>query len=53
MSLFHPLKYITNVTESEVRTQTMKIGQIKNYHIKPDKTLDIFVVKLLNLILFK
>ena len=36
MSLFRPLKYITNVTESEVRTQTMKIGQIKNYHIKPD-----------------
>ena len=53
MSLFRPLKYIKNATESEVRTQTMKIGQVKNYHIKPDKTLDIFIVKLLNLILFK
>ena len=48
MFLLRPLKYITNVTESEVRTQTMKIRQVKNYHIKPDKTLDIFIVKLLN-----
>ena len=33
----------------------MKIAQIVyNYHIKPDKTLDIYIVKLyLNLILLK
>ena len=34
MSLFRPFKYITNVTESN------------NYYIKPDKTLDIYIVKL-------
>ena len=51
MSLFRPLKYITNVTESEVTIQIMKIAQIiYKYHIKPDKTLDIYIVKLLNCI---
>ena len=47
MSRFRPLKYITNVTGSEVTTQIMKIAQIiYKYHIKPDKTLDIYIVKL-------
>ena len=46
MSLFRPLKYITNVTESK-SIQIMKIAQIiHNYYIKPDKTLDIYIVKL-------
>ena len=48
MSLFCPLKYITNVTESK-STQIMKIEQvIHNYYIKPDKTLDIYIVRLLS-----
>ena len=43
MSLFRPLKYITNVTESK-STQIMKIEQvIHNYYIKP---LDIYIVRL-------
>ena len=46
MSLFCPLKYITNVTESK-STQIVKIEQvIHNYYIKPDKTLDIYIVRL-------
>ena len=46
MSLFCPLKYITNVTESK-GIQNMKIAQlIYNYYIKPDKTLDIYIIKL-------
>ena len=46
MSLFRPLKYITNVTESK-SIQIMKIAQIiHNHYIKPDKTLDIYTVKL-------
>ena len=46
MSLFRPLKYITNVTESK-SIQIMKIAQtIHNYYIKPDKTLDICIVRL-------
>ena len=46
MSLFRPLKYITNVTESK-STQIMKIEQvIHNYYIKPDKTLDTYIVRL-------
>ena len=46
MSLFRPLKYTTNVTESK-SIQIMKIAQIiHNYYIKPDKTLDIYIVKL-------
>ena len=37
MSLFRPLKYITNVTESK-GIQIMKIAQIiYNYYIKPNK----------------
>ena len=51
MSWFRPLKYITNVTESEVTIQIMKIAQIiYKYHIKPDETLDNDIVKLLNCI---
>ena len=43
MSLFCPLKYITNVTESK-SIQIMKIAQfIYSYYIKPDKTLDILL----------
>ena len=46
MYLFRPLKYITNVTESK-GIQIMKIAQIiYNYCIKPNKTLDIYIVKL-------
>ena len=46
MSSFRPFKYITNVTESK-SIQIMKIAQIiYNYYIKPDKTLDIYFVKL-------
>ena len=46
MYLFRPLKYITNVTESK-GIQIMKIAQIiYNYYIKPNKTLDIYIVKL-------
>ena len=46
MSLFRPLKYIPNVTMSK-SIQIMKIAQIiHNYYIKPDKTLDIYIVKL-------
>ena len=46
MSLFRPLKYITNVTESK-SIQIMKVAPIvHNYYIKPDKTLDIYIVKL-------
>ena len=46
MSLFRPLKYIANVTESK-GIQIMKIAQIIfNYYIKPDKALDIYIVKL-------
>ena len=47
MSLFRPLKYITNVRESK-SIQIMKIAQIiiLQYYIKPDKTLDIYIVKL-------
>ena len=46
MSLFHPLKYITNITESE-SIQIMKIAQIIcNNYIKPDKTLDIYIILL-------
>ena len=51
MSWSRSLKYITNVTESEVTMQIMKIAQIiYKYHIKADKTLDICIVKLLNCI---
>ena len=49
MSLFRPLKYITNVTESKSlkSIQIMKIALfIYNYYIKPDKTLDNYIVKL-------
>ena len=46
MSLFRPLKYITNVTECK-SIQIMKVAPIvHNYYIKPDKTLDIYIVKL-------
>ena len=46
MSLFCPLKYITNIRENK-GIQIMKIAQIiYNYFIKPDKTLDIYIVKL-------
>ena len=46
MSLFRPLKYITNITEGK-GIQIMKIAQIiDNYYIKPNKTLDIYIVKL-------
>ena len=46
MSLFRPLKYITNVTDSK-GIQIMKIAQsIHNYYIKPHKTLDIYIIKL-------
>ena len=46
MSLFRPLKYITNVTESK-SIRIMIIAQIiYNYYVKPDKTLDICIVKL-------
>ena len=46
MSLFRPLKYITNITESK-SIQNMKITQIiYKYYIKPNKTLDIYLVKL-------
>ena len=46
MSLFRPLKYIANVTESK-SIQIMKIARIiYNYCIKPNKTLDIYIVKL-------
>ena len=46
MPLFRPLKYITNVTESK-SIQIMKIVQIiYNYYVKPNKTLDIYIVKL-------
>ena len=49
MSLFRSLKYITNVIESEVTIQIMKTAQIiYKYHIKPDKTFDIYIAKLLN-----
>ena len=43
MYLIRPLKYITNVTESKGSIQTMKITQII---YKPNKTLDIYIVKL-------
>ena len=40
------IKYITNVTESK-SIQIMKIAQIiHNHYVKPDKTLDIYTVKL-------
>ena len=40
------LKYITNVTESK-GIRIMKIALIVyNYYIKPNKTLDIYIVKL-------
>ena len=42
MYLIRPLKYITNVTESK-GIQAMKITQII---YKPNKTLDIYIVKL-------
>ena len=46
MSLFRPLKYITDVTESK-GIQIMKIAQfIYNYYIKRDETSDICIVKL-------
>ena len=46
MSLLRPLKCITNVTESK-SIQIMEIAQIiHNYYIKPDRTLDIYIVKL-------
>ena len=46
MSLFRPLQYITDVTESK-SMQIMKIAQfIYNYYIKRDETLDICIVKL-------
>ena len=46
MSLFCPLKCIINITESK-SIQTMKIAEIiYNYYIKPDKALDIYIVKL-------
>ena len=46
MCLFRPLKYITNITESE-SIQIMKIAQIiYNNYIKPDKTLDIYIILL-------
>ena len=46
MSLFCPLKCIINITESN-SIQIMKITEIiYNYYIKPDKKLDISVVKL-------
>ena len=46
MSLFLPLKYITNVKESK-GIQIMKIAQIiYNYYIKPNKTLDVYILKL-------
>ena len=47
MSLFRPLKQVTNVTESK-GIQIMKITQkiIYNYSIKPNKMLDIYIVKL-------
>ena len=46
MSLFRPLKYITNVSEGK-GIQIMKTAQIIfNYYIKPDKALDIYIVKL-------
>ena len=46
MSLFCPLEYITNITESK-GIQIMKIAQIiYNYYIKPNKTLYIYIVKL-------
>ena len=47
MYLFRPLKSVTNVTEWSM--QIMKVAQIiYNYHLKPDKTLDIYIVKLLS-----
>ena len=46
MSLFRPLKHITNVTESK-SIRIMIIAQIiYNFYVKPDKTLDICIVKL-------
>ena len=47
MSLFCPLKCIINITESK-SIQIMKIAEIikYNYYIKPDKALDIHIVKL-------
>ena len=37
MSWFRQVKYITNVTESEVSKQIIKIAQIiSKYHKKPD-----------------
>ena len=46
MSLFRSLKY---KRYNEWSKQIMKIAQIiYNYHIKPDKTLDIYIVKLLS-----
>ena len=47
MSLFRPLKYISNVTESEAH-KPWKSGRSRIIIIKRDKTLDIFIVKLLN-----
>ena len=45
MSLFRPLKYITDVTESK-SIQIMKIAQFTyNYYIKRDETSDICIVK--------
>ena len=50
MSLFCLLTYITNVRESK-SIQIMKIAQIMyNYYIKPNKTLDNYIVKLLSCI---
>ena len=41
-----PVKLHTNITESK-GIQVMKIAQIiYNYYVKPDKTLDIYIVKL-------
>ena len=41
-----PVKLNTNITESK-GIQVMKIAQIiYNYYVKPDKTLDIYIVKL-------
>ena len=47
MSLFCPLKCIINITESKRHSiQIMKIAEIiYNYYIKPDKALDIYIVK--------
>ena len=52
MSLFRALKYITNFTESKSK-QIMKIVQIiYNYYVKPNITLDIYIVKLQSCIVY-